>query len=166
MAKFARVGYGSDGRSAGRDEQGYTYVVNDNVRAGDTIQPSVKHYKNGNIFGTTGKVLGTAKETSVKGKQLKSQLDSKGREAVNAYTGKELGAERQRGQAGKFAKRYGEATGEDVISSYQEQSRGGNILARQQQTGGQLSPTKNVERAVESFEQYSYPYMKKGDNQQ
>ena len=37
MAKFALVGYGSDGRGVGRTEQGYTYVVNDNVRTGDTI---------------------------------------------------------------------------------------------------------------------------------
>ena len=33
MAKFALVGYGSDGRGVGNTaKEGYTYVVSDNVR--------------------------------------------------------------------------------------------------------------------------------------
>ena len=49
MAKFARVTYGLRG-----DTEEYIYVVNDNVRAGDVLQPSVKHYVSGKIYGTTG----------------------------------------------------------------------------------------------------------------
>ena len=59
--KFAQVGYGHDGRGSGKDRAGYTYLVNDNVRAQDKLQPVVRHYGNGALFVTQGKVLATGK---------------------------------------------------------------------------------------------------------
>ena len=47
MAKFARVGYGHDGRGAGATGEGYIYLVNDNVRAGDILQPIAHNKKSG-----------------------------------------------------------------------------------------------------------------------
>ena len=64
MAKFANITYGTKG-----DTEQYTYVVNDSVNVGDIVQPSVKHYKSGKIYGTTGIIQNTAKETSVTGKK-------------------------------------------------------------------------------------------------
>ena len=65
MAKLALVRYGSEGEGPTNDpKKSYTYVVNDNVRAGDRISPVVKHAKSGTIFATTGKVQSTAKNAS------------------------------------------------------------------------------------------------------
>ena len=77
MAKFALVGYGSDGRGVGRTQQGYTYVVNDNVRTGDTIQPIATSRK-GRKFVTTGVVNHAYKETSVKGQEAKELAQENG----------------------------------------------------------------------------------------
>ena len=81
MAKFARVGYGHDGRGAGSTGEGYIYVVNDNVRAGDILQPIAHNAHSKKAFVTTGKVLKkedvgastVAKEDSVKGQQMKTE---------------------------------------------------------------------------------------------
>ena len=76
--KFAQVGYGSDGRAAGEDGKGFTYVVNDNVRTGDTISPVVRHYKSGTLFATTGKIVSTAKTLETrKGQEIAEHLDEK-----------------------------------------------------------------------------------------
>ena len=160
MAKFARVGYGSAGQGVGESGQGYTYIVNDNVRTGDIIQPSVKHWKSKTIYATTGKILGTNKENTAKGKEAKANAEKNGAEVVNAYTGKELGAVRETGDKGRYvAGRADPITGE-TISSYNEQARGGNILARQKETGGKIADTYNASYAVESFESYSKKFMK------
>lgn len=74
MVKFAKVGYGSDGRGLGKTTDGYTYVVNDNVRAQDIIYPSAYNIPAKRIIGTTGRVLSTAKETSVKGRKYGRSL--------------------------------------------------------------------------------------------
>lgn len=158
MAKFATVGYGSEGQGLGKTTDGYTYVVNDNVRTGDMLQPSVKHSGNGAIFATTGKVLGMTKENSAKGKQTKAELQSKGIETANAYTGKELGATGQRGVSAK-QKQQGDDSTEKVISNYNQQARGGNILARKAEQGGQLAKTEKTAKAVESYETYSKKFM-------
>lgn len=93
MAKFARVGYGSDGRGVGRlsNEGGYLYVVNDHVRTNDIIQPIAHNWKSGKAFVTTGMVHHAYKEDSVKGQQAKVDLLSKGDKAIKTYTSKELG---------------------------------------------------------------------------
>ena len=93
MAKFALVGYGSDGRGVGTTQQGYTYVVNDNVRTGDTIQPIATSRK-GRKFATTGVVNHAYKETSVKGQGAKELAQENGASDVTrVYSGKELGAQ-------------------------------------------------------------------------
>lgn len=81
MAKFAKVGYGSDGRGIGKtggeNPQGYTYVVNDNVRAGNIIQPVATNWRSGKKFATTGVVLHAYKENSVKGQDAKRDVSNR-----------------------------------------------------------------------------------------
>lgn len=99
MAKFALVGYGSKGEGVGKNApNGYTYVVNDNVRTDDLIQP-IATSSRGRKFVTTGKVRNAYNETSAKGKELKVQTEenlAKGEnkkyasEISRAYSGKEL----------------------------------------------------------------------------
>lgn len=163
MAKFAKVTYGTHG-----DTGLYTYVVNDNIRTGDYMQPSVKHYKSGKIFATTAIVQQTAKETSKAGQNMKQELQSKGREAVNAYTGKELGIQPERGEGGRFATSGG-ALGKTIkdqttglrtappdkkftASRYVQQTREANVLARQNK--------------AQTFDEYAKPFMdNQGENQ-
>lgn len=126
MAKFANVTYGTKG-----DTALYTYLVNDTVNAGDIIQPSVKHYKSGKIFGTTAIVQNTAKEMSVKGKQIQRVL-----------SGKQVGAERARAN-GRFVGTPSprptrnaetgmyEVAGKYHVSQYAQQTRAGNVRARE-----------------------------------
>lgn len=126
MAKFANVTYGTKG-----DTALYTYLVNDTVNAGDIIQPSVKHYESGKIFGTTAIVQNTAKEMSVKGKQIQRVL-----------SGKQVGAERARAN-GKFVGTPSprptknaetgmyEVAGKYNVSQYARQTRAGNVKARE-----------------------------------
>lgn len=163
MAKLAQVTYGTQG-----DTGQYTYVVNDNVRTGDYIHPSVKHYKSGKIFGTTGIVQSTAKETSKTGQELKQELQSKGIEPTRAYTGKEVGAKAEKDARGRFVGGSGlgktmrnEETGMRQAregtdfhrSQYIEQTRQANVQRREQQESGQR----------ETFESYSEPFMNKNN---
>lgn len=116
MAKFARVGYGSQGQGLGKNPEGYVYVVNDNVRVKDRIQV-VATSRAGRMFGTTAVPLSTFSENSVKGRQAKidalssgdkdlgkflkrtitqADLDRMSKEAVTrAYSGTELGLSRE-----------------------------------------------------------------------
>ena len=119
MAKFARVGYGSQGQGVGKNPDGYTYLVNDNVRVGDRIQV-VATSSRGNKFGTTAVPLSTHGENTVKGKEaqisalargdkrIAEMLSSSTREGfitqadldrmggiTKVYSGKELGIERK-----------------------------------------------------------------------
>lgn len=166
MAKFANVTYGTQG-----DTAEYTYVVNDNVRTGDYIHPSVKHYKSGKVFGTTAIIQSTAKETSVKGKQTLQALQQDGIEPVKAYTGKEVGAQRDRGEGGKFGQGSGlpktyrdEETGRRKApddyqfnqSQYIRQARQGNVEARKQY---------EAQKQQETFDSYSKKYMNDGGEQ-
>lgn len=73
MAKFVNVGYGSDGRGVGKTQNGYTYIVNDNVRKGDKLQP-VATSSRGRKFVTTGVVNETHKENSVKGREISAEV--------------------------------------------------------------------------------------------
>ena len=54
MAKIALVGYGSKGNGIGKTDDGYAYVVNDNVRTGQTLQPVATNWRSGRQFVTTG----------------------------------------------------------------------------------------------------------------
>ena len=147
MAKFALVGYGSDGRGVGKTQQGYTYVVNDNVRTGDTIQPIATSRK-GRKFATTGVVNHAYKETSVKGQGVKTLAQENGASDVTrVYSGKELGAQ------GSRVPKAG------LQSEYTQQTRAGNIamqLKKDPQT--QLTPL-----AQQTYDEYSKQFMKQGE---
>ena len=147
MAKFALVGYGSDGRGVGRTQQGYTYVVNDNVRTGDTIQPIATSRK-GRKFATTGVINHAYKETSVKGQEAKELAQENGASDVTrVYSGKELGT-----QGSKVSKA-------GLQSEYAQQTRAGNIamqLKKDPQT--QLTPL-----AQQTYDEYSKQFMKGGE---
>ena len=147
MAKFALVGYGSDGRGVGTTQQGYTYVVNDNVRTGDTIQPIATSRK-GRKFATTGVVNHAYKETSVKGQGAKTLAQENGASDVTrVYSGKELGAQ------GSRVPKAG------LQSEYTQQTRAGNIamqLKKDPQT--QLTPL-----AQQTYDEYSKQFMKQGE---
>ena len=147
MAKFALVGYGSDGRGVGRTQQGYTYVVNDNVRTGDTIQPIATSRK-GRKFATTGVVNHAYKETSVKGQEAKELAQENGASDVTrVYSGKGLGAQ------GSRVPKAG------LQSEYTQQTRAGNIamqLKKDPQT--QLTPL-----AQQTYDEYSKQFMKQGE---
>lgn len=147
MAKFALVGYGSDGRGVGKTQQGYTYVVNDNVRTGDTIQPIATSRKM-RKFVTTGVVNHAYKETSIKGQEAKVSAQKNGaNDVTRVYSGKELGAQ------GSRVPKAG------LQSEYTQQTRAGNIamqLKKDPQT--QLTPL-----AQQTYDEYSKQFMKQGE---
>ena len=147
MAKFALVGYGSDGRGVGRTQQGYTYVVNDNVRTKDIIQPIATSRK-GRKFVTTGVVNHAYKETTAKGQQAKQSAQNNGAEDLTrVYSGKELGAKGSKALNGQER------------SDYTNAIRAGNVamqLKKDPQT--QLTPL-----AQQTYDEYSKQFMKQGE---
>ena len=184
MAKFAQVGYGSQGQGAGKSGTGYTYIVNDNVRAGDTIQPVVTHATSGKVFVTTGKTLSTTKNLSnertlkqeIMNNEAKKQLKEKGYiritedgrvenvESVRAgdtgikqaYTGKELGVKGFRGRTQQEqAKTDQYYDGEKPQTKYTQEVRAGNI-AMQMKKDPNTQLSKN---AQELFDEYSKKFM-------
>lgn len=146
MAKIALVGYGHDGRGLGKTDNGYAYIVNDNVKTKDIIQPVATNWQSGKKFATTGQVRQTAKETSVKGTELKQRVESDIKskdmlsgqkpEITKAYTGKELGVSGFRGSP-----------------EYQARTRGGNI-AMEQQKNPYTQVSQNAEKYAQSYEDY------------
>lgn len=94
MAKIARCGYGSQGQGRGKNApDGYTYVVNDNVRTGDKIQVIATSVK-GRKFATTAVPLSQSvwSENTLKGKLAKQEVKSiTGEDPTRVYSGKELG---------------------------------------------------------------------------
>ena len=147
MAKFALVGYGSDGRGVGTTQQGYTYVVNDNVRTGDTIQPIATSRK-GRKFATTGVVNHAYKETSVKGQGAKELAQENGvSDVTRVYSGKELGSQ------GSRVPKAG------LQSEYTQQTRAGNIAMQLKKDPQiQLTPL-----AQQTYDEYSKQFMKQGE---
>lgn len=171
MAKFAQVTYGTHG-----DTAEYTYLVDNSVKAGTMIQPSVKHYKSGRIFGTTGIVQKVADQGSAQGMKIKEELKEKAADTdskvdvVHAFTGKEAGISRFAGQGGRGTLRgsysqYGgvgkpikqadgayASQGEDFQANpYIKKVRDANVASRE------------IEEKYETFDSYSAPYMNKGD---
>lgn len=155
MAKFAKVGYGSQGQGLGKTENGYTYIVNDNVRTGDMLQP-VATSRAGRKFVTTGKVRHAYKETSVKGQNAKQEAQENGvGEITKAYTGKEVGA-----SGSRYVPRGTETGGKHKpTSEYAKQARVGN-LARYVQEHPTATLTKGAEN---TFDSYSKQFMNKGE---
>lgn len=150
MAKFAKVGYGSAGQGLGTTEDGYTYIVNDNVRTGDTIQP-VATSRKGRKFATTGVVRHAYRENSVNGQEAKQEAQEAGADITNVYSGKELGV------GGSRVARIpqGSEPKHKPASQYAERTRAGNLaMYMQQNPNAEL--TKN---ARETFDTYSKPFM-------
>ena len=152
MAKFAQCGYGSQGQGLGKTTDGYTYVVNDNVRTGDKIQV-IATSKKGNKFATTAVPLHTYKETSAKGQMAKQQVQEKtGKEPTQSYSGKELGV-----QGSRATQPLGD--GKRTISEYAQETRAGNIAMYKQQ-----DPNATwTKKAQETFDSYSKQFMNKGE---
>ena len=164
MAKIARVGYGSKGQGVGDNPEGYTYLVNDNVRVGDRIQV-ISTSRKGNKFGTTAVPLSTHGENTVKGRQatvdalasgdkevegmLKSQvapneLDKMAKQSVTrSYTGAELGVGRKGMTQQQFLKTV----------------RGGNLRQYENKVGS-FNMTASAAEAQDSFDSYSAKFMK------
>lgn len=154
MAKFALVGYGSDGRGVGKTEQGYTYVVNDNVRTNDTIQPIATSH--GNIpkkFATTGVVRHAYKETSAKGQEAKQSAKQNGADVTQVYTGKELGV-----RASRTPPKAPEGS-KPLQSQYSMETRAGNIAMQLKKD----PHTELTTYAKQTFDEYSKPFMKQGE---
>ena len=151
MAKFAQCGYGSQGQGLGSTTDGYTYVVNDNVRTGDKIQV-IATSKKGNKFATTAVPLHTYKETSKKGQLAKQQSLQKGKEPIDVFSGKELGV-----QGSSATQPLGD--GKRSISEYAMATRAGNIAIYKQQ-----DPNATwTKKAQETFDSYSKQFMNKGE---
>lgn len=149
MAKFAQCGYGSQGQGLGKTTDGYTYVVNDNVRTGDKIQV-IATSKKGNKFATTAVPLHTYKETSAKGQMAKQEAMSKtGKDPTQSYSGKELGV-----QGSKATQPLGD--GKRTISEYAQATRAGNIAMYKQQDPN----AKWTKNSQETFDSYSKQFMK------
>lgn len=186
MAKFAQVGYGSQGQGAGKSGTGYTYIVNDNVRTGDTIQPIVRHAgQKETIFVTTGKTLSTTKNLSnektlkqeIMNNEAKKQLKEKGYiritedgrvenvESVRAgdtglkqvYTGKELGVKGFKGRTQQEqAKADQYYDGEKPQTKYTQEVRAGNIAMQMKKDPN----TQLSKHSQELFDEYSKKFMK------
>lgn len=154
------VGYGSKGNGIGHTKDGYAYVVNDNVKTGQTLQPVATNWRSGRQFVTTGKVRHAYKETSAMGKAVKSRAESKMEyvdELTEAYTGKELGA-----KGSKVIPKAPDGVKppkHQKPSEYREATRAGN-LAMFMQKNPTATPTQN---ALETFESYSSKFMEKGE---
>lgn len=157
MAKFAKVGYGSQGQGLGKTVNGYTYIVNDNVRTGDMLQP-VATSRAGKKFVTTGRVRHAYKETSAKGQNAKQEAQENGAEELTrVYTGKEVGAGGLRyvkAPQGMEVDKKNKPT-----SEYAKQARAGN-LAMYMQEHPNATLTKGAEN---TFDSYSKRFMNKGE---
>lgn len=177
--KFAQVGYGRDGRGAGKEGKGYTYIVGDNVRTGDTLTPVVKHAGvKQTMFVTTGKVL-TNKDlegTGLRGlsnTQQEEIVTAEGKKLTEddlrkAYTGRELGVQRT---IGDQASQHKEIGGEDtyVPSLYQAQARAKSLAvatAEENLAPESISKGAATQRALgvlesppQTFDEYSKQFF-------
>lgn len=152
MAKVARCGYGSQGQGLGKTVDGYTYIVNDNVRSGDKIQV-VATARNGKKFATTAvpREMQVHSENTLKGKLMKQEAESKGKEVIRAYSGKELGT--------KGAKTVPETSPIEGIkpqNEYTLRARAGNLDKYMQEH----PDTKLTKHAQETYDSYSKQFIK------
>lgn len=172
MAKFARVGYGSHGQGMGTQPEGYTYVVNDNVRTGDKIQvistathrdKSTGELKRGRKFATTAVPHHVYGERTKKGQEAKQDAESAVGEVTRSFTGKELGVTGSTYGQNYMDKKNGYYVGKGHTppTDYDMATRAGNIYLY-----SQTHPdAKFSNRSQETFETYSKDFMGKGDNE-
>lgn len=159
MAKFAQCGYGSKGQGLGKTADGYTYVVNDNVRTGDVIQViATSHGKEPKKFATTAVPLHIYKESSAKGQEAKQQAQKKtGQDPTQVYSGKELGAKGSKKKESMYVDEYG--IEHKKVSEYEQATRAGNIAMYKQKDPN----AKWTDKANETFDSYSKQFMNKGE---
>lgn len=173
MAKFAIVGYGSQGQGKGKNGEGYTYVVNDNVRVGQRLQVISTARDHKTKFVTTAVPQSTANTNSIIGQNEKQKLQEKGVDTENltkAYSGGELGAK-------------GEITKKDVVIGVNKPQSEYTISARALATQKYLNTypnaqfSKNTKETLKyyqdnepkpkksggTFADYSKPFMNKGE---
>ena len=152
MAKIARCGYGSKGQGLGKTVDGYTYIVNDNVRSGDKIQV-IATASNGKKFATTAVPLKMQihSENTLKGKLMKEEAESKGKEVLQTYPGKELGT-----KGAKTVPEQSPIEGIKPQSEYTLRARAGNIEQYMQTH----PDTKLTKHAQETYESYSKQFIK------
>lgn len=173
MAKLAQVTYGLGGKG-----EAYTYVVNDNVRAGQVINPIVKHYKSGNTFATTGIIQEAVERNSTTGQSLEDGVkDKTGNDLAKSETASALGiSSRIRGEKGRFAGSYSQTGGTGKITQdgttgrysaqhpenfhrnpYQEAQMGANL----QYATTPIAETETQQKAQETFWSMSKKFMPK-----
>lgn len=151
MAKIAKCGYGSRGEGLGKTTDGYTYVVNDNVRTGDIIQV-ISTSRKGKKFATTAVPLHAYQENSKKGQMAVQQAQEKtGENPIKSYSGKEVGA-----TGSRTVPKTPAIGGEKPQSQYTMQTRAGNISQYMQSH----PDAKLTKHAQETFDSYSKPFMK------
>lgn len=151
MAKIAQCGYGSRGEGLGKTQNGYTYVVNDNVRTGDKIQV-ISTSRKGNKFATTAVPRSVFQENSKKGQTAVQEAQQKtGENPTKAYTGKELGI-----TASRAVPKTSAIEGLKPQSQYTMQTRAETIAQYTQSH----PDAKLTQHAQETFESYSKPFMK------
>ena len=138
--------------------------MNDNVRTGDIIQPVATNWKSRKQFATTGKVLHSYKESSVKGQEAEISMEENSQgtqEPTRVYSGKELGVQQFRGrtkQEKAIAGQYED--GQQPPSKYTQAVRAGN-LAKFVQKHPESQLTQN---AQQTFDEYSKQFMTKENN--
>lgn len=129
MAKIAQVGYGSKGQGVGKHPNGYTYVVNDNVRTYDVIQV-ISTSPAGRKFATTAVPLHTYSENTVKGKTAKIDAEKKVKEITRSYTGGEEGISRR----GVTRQQYRQSVRGANIAKYKEEHPDSEFSSNSQET--------------------------------
>ena len=180
MAKFARVGYGHDGRGAGATGEGYIYLVNDNVRAGDILQPIAHNKKSGKAFVTTGQVLRksdvdksaenkdfatVAKVGSAKGNDMKQKLDEAGTQATQVYTGKELGVSNKlipQRQKQEHLSQYGYVTRVEQAKKYAQENPNAQFSKNAEKLLD-VNAKQYTNKVTNRFDEYSKPFMRGGE---
>lgn len=169
MAKLAQCGYGSRGQGVGKNPEGYTYVVNDNVRVGQKLQVISTARNHTTKFVTTAVPLTTYNENSVLGKTKKAELGGLADKLTKAYTGGELGSS-------------GETRKKDVTIGQNEPQSEYTITTRAlaakkfQETDPNVEFSKNTQKTIKyynenkpvptgsgTFADYSKQFMKEGE---
>ena len=158
MAKIALCGYGHDGRGLGKSDDGYAYVVNDNVNVGDQIQVVATNWRSGRKFATTAMPRSTYKEMSVAGQIVKQNAEeaSNSGEITEAYSGSQLGIKGFRG-----GEAYKQQVRAQNLQAYMQEhptaeaSKNGQTLMKDYGKEGGVSPKSNYE----SFAEYAKKFM-------
>lgn len=171
MAKLAQCGYGSQGQGLGNTTDGYTYVVNDNVRVGQKLQViSTSHGKMPKKFVTTAVPLSVYSENSVRGKEKKVDLESKTDKLTNAYSGAELGASGETVKkqvqigGGKPQSEYVTSARALAMEKYLKTDPNAQFTKKSQETLSYYKENKPTQTKKSStFADYSKPFMGEGE---